>query len=62
MQLREPRDPRTDVRLVRESLAWAGIDSFRVYRRLPVDVRHNAKIDYRALGRLVDRQPMAAAD
>jgi olefin beta-lactone synthetase len=62
MQLREPRDPDTDVRLVRESLAWAGVDSFRVYHRLPVDLRHNAKIDYRALGRLLDRQPMAAAD
>jgi olefin beta-lactone synthetase len=62
MQLREPRDPATDVRIVSESLAWSGVDSFRVYHRLPVDLRHNAKIDYRALGRLLDRQPMAAVD
>jgi acyl-CoA synthetase (AMP-forming)/AMP-acid ligase II len=62
MQLRETRDPGADLRVVKESLAWAGVDSFRVYHRLPVDHRHNAKIDYGALGRLLDRPPVAAVD
>jgi hypothetical protein len=62
MQLRATRDPGADLRVIRESLAWAGVDSFRVYRRLPVDHRHNAKIDYSALGQLLDRQPIAAVD
>ena len=34
------------------SLAWAGLDGIRLLR-LPVDPRHNAKIDYTALQRLL---------
>jgi acyl-CoA synthetase (AMP-forming)/AMP-acid ligase II len=48
-----------DVAALRESLAWASIDSIGEYPRLPVDHRHNAKIDYPALRRLVDRTPAA---
>jgi acyl-CoA synthetase (AMP-forming)/AMP-acid ligase II len=40
------------VRLERR-LAWAHIDGFRVIHRLPVERRHNAKIDYPALRRRI---------
>jgi hypothetical protein len=33
----------------RESLTWAQLDEIRPMPRLPVDKRHNAKIDYPAL-------------
>jgi len=35
-------------------LAWAGIDEIRFLDRIPVDKRHNAKIDYPALRRLMN--------
>jgi acyl-CoA synthetase (AMP-forming)/AMP-acid ligase II len=38
-------------------LAWAEIDELRMYRRLPVDARHNAKIDYPRLVRLLQKRP-----
>jgi acyl-CoA synthetase (AMP-forming)/AMP-acid ligase II len=38
---------------LREALAWTQIDEIRVYPRLPVDKRHNAKIDYPALYKLL---------
>ena len=31
---------------VRNSLAWAALDEVRVVRQIPVDKRHNAKVDY----------------
>jgi acyl-CoA synthetase (AMP-forming)/AMP-acid ligase II len=36
-----------------ELLAWAGLDSVRTVDRIPVDARHNAKVDYPALRRLL---------
>lgn len=39
---------------LRETLAWAGLDEIRILPRLPVDKRHNAKIDYPALRKLLD--------
>ncbi len=36
---------------IRDALSWAFIDDVRVWDRLPVDKRHNAKIDYVALRR-----------
>lgn len=36
-------------------VAWAGFDTIQVYRHIPVDKRHNAKIDYPALNRLLAR-------
>jgi acyl-CoA synthetase (AMP-forming)/AMP-acid ligase II len=42
---------------LRRRLAWAEIDELRLYRRLPVDARHNAKIDYPRLIRLLQKQP-----
>ena len=38
---------------LRESLTWAQLDEIRPLPRLPVDRRHNAKIDYPALRRLL---------
>jgi acyl-CoA synthetase (AMP-forming)/AMP-acid ligase II len=38
---------------LQESLRWAALDEIRVLKRLPVDKRHNAKIDYPALKRLL---------
>ncbi len=38
---------------IREELAWAHIDEVRVVKHLPVDKRHNAKIDYVALHKML---------
>jgi acyl-coenzyme A synthetase/AMP-(fatty) acid ligase len=40
---------------LKRRLRWAGIDEVRCVRRLPVDRRHNAKIDYTALQAMVTR-------
>ncbi len=37
------------------ALRWANLDEVRVLPRLPMDKRHNAKIDYPALRRLLAR-------
>ena len=42
-----------DLSALRESLAWAHTDEIQVHKRLPVDKRHNAKIDYSALDKLL---------
>ena len=38
---------------LRESLAWAKLDAVRVVDRIPVDKRHNAKVDYPALQQML---------
>jgi acyl-CoA synthetase (AMP-forming)/AMP-acid ligase II len=40
---------------LRRQLAWANIDVVQVLHRIPVDRRHNSKIDYPALRRLLGR-------
>jgi len=45
-----------ECRALTQSLAWAGIDRIRAYPRLPVDRRHNAKTDYDALHKLMERR------
>lgn len=40
---------------MRDALAWAHVDEVRPCRTVPVDKRHNAKIDYPALYRLLDQ-------
>jgi acyl-CoA synthetase (AMP-forming)/AMP-acid ligase II len=40
---------------VQRSLAWAQVDEIRVLAQIPVDKRHNAKIDYPSLHRLLDQ-------
>jgi acyl-CoA synthetase (AMP-forming)/AMP-acid ligase II len=42
-----------DADRLRRQLEWAGIDAIHVRRHIPVDKRHNAKIDYPALHRLM---------
>jgi acyl-CoA synthetase (AMP-forming)/AMP-acid ligase II len=42
-----------DADALRASLIWAGIERVLPVKRLPVDGRHNAKIDYPALRRLL---------
>ena len=42
--------------IVRDRLAWAKIDEVKLLTRIPLDARHNAKIDYPALRQLLDGQ------
>ncbi len=49
-----------ELNALKEKLSWAALDEIRIYPRLPVDARHNAKIDYPALRRLLDRSPLTA--
>lgn len=53
----EPSHPLTDSDLdeVRRALAWARLDAIRQIPHIPVDRRHNAKIDYPALMTLLER-------
>jgi len=41
---------------VRAALAWTHLDEVRLCRQIPVDKRHNAKIDYPSLYRLLEEQ------
>jgi len=36
-----------------QTLAWAHIQSYKIVKRIPVDKRHNAKVDYPALQQLL---------
>jgi olefin beta-lactone synthetase len=40
--------------ILKQSLAWAYLDAVRVVRDVPVDLRHNSKIDYPRLMKLLD--------
>lgn len=40
---------------LQQSLAWARVEEIRVVQRIPMDARHNAKVDYAALHRLIVR-------
>ncbi len=46
-------DTRPLERELRTRLAWAHIDAIRFLKQIPVDRRHNAKVDYPALHRLL---------
>ena len=39
---------------LQETLAWAKLDELRILDKMPVDKRHNAKINYPALKQLLD--------
>jgi acyl-CoA synthetase (AMP-forming)/AMP-acid ligase II len=45
----EPDAPRD----IREQLRWAQLDEVRVVRRIPLDQRHNSKVDYVTLRKLL---------
>ena len=51
----EPRDDfdETSRRALAANLEWVALDDLRILTRLPVDKRHNAKIDYPALRRML---------
>jgi hypothetical protein len=38
---------------LRKATAWAQIDEVRIVSKIPVDARHNAKVDYPALRRML---------
>jgi acyl-CoA synthetase (AMP-forming)/AMP-acid ligase II len=44
---------RIDTDAVRDSLTWARLDEVRVLQEIPVDPRHNAKVDYGRLAKIV---------
>jgi acyl-CoA synthetase (AMP-forming)/AMP-acid ligase II len=52
----EPASPSTriDFDTIKATLSWAHIDHIIVVKSLPVDKRHNAKIEYSALRKLLD--------
>jgi acyl-CoA synthetase (AMP-forming)/AMP-acid ligase II len=52
----DDRDP-PGLDCLRDRLAWTHLDEVRVCARIPVDKRHNAKIDYPGLYRLLDHPP-----
>jgi hypothetical protein len=41
------------LRDLKAALSWAAVDEVRVLRRIPVDRRHNAKVNYPQLMRLL---------
>jgi len=45
---------RPEVSRLSESIGWAHLDAIRYVPRIPVDRRHNAKVDYPALLRLLE--------
>jgi acyl-CoA synthetase (AMP-forming)/AMP-acid ligase II len=44
-----------DVAEIKSALAWTDLDEIRVCQRIPVDKRHNAKIDYPSLYQMLDK-------
>jgi olefin beta-lactone synthetase len=53
VQWRDPSE-RVDPTEIRKSVAWAKLDAVIAVPEIPVDKRHNAKVDYRAAQRLLD--------
>lgn len=51
----DPHPPHHDLTSVKAALARVPIDEVQLYKRIPMDKRHNAKIDYPALSALVTR-------
>lgn len=41
-----------DMAAVRNALAWARLDEVRVFKEIPLDLRHNAKVDYSRLAKI----------
>ncbi|HEX9745766.1 MAG TPA: AMP-binding protein [bacterium] len=51
----EEKGKSLDVEKIRHDLEWAKLDGFRVVEKIPMDKRHNAKVDYPALKKYLDR-------
>ena len=47
------RLPEGESARLKAALAWAALDEVRWVRRIPMDRRHNAKIDYTALSKML---------
>jgi acyl-CoA synthetase (AMP-forming)/AMP-acid ligase II len=45
--------------LLKSKIGWARIEQLLILPRIPVDRRHNAKVDYPALGRILKRKKFA---
>lgn len=56
LELYTPQDARW-LATFQETLAWAALDEIRILPHMPVDKRHNAKIDYPTLKRLLGERP-----
>jgi acyl-CoA synthetase (AMP-forming)/AMP-acid ligase II len=54
LELYSPQESRW-LAAIQETLSWAELDEIRILDKMPVDKRHNAKIDYPALRRLLDK-------
>lgn len=52
IELEQPANSK-DIATLKAKLSWAAIDRIVVLKRIPVDPRHNAKIDYPALNELL---------
>jgi acyl-CoA synthetase (AMP-forming)/AMP-acid ligase II len=54
----ERRNPKSSLDLagIRKTLEWAHLDEIRIFPAIPVDKRHNAKIDYPALRQLLQNE------
>lgn len=57
-----PHGPAPDAEAVRARLAWAALDRVVLVAAIPMDARHNAKVDYAALAKIVRRLPEAVAE
>ena len=53
----EDTDGSNHIAALKTKLSWAIIDRVEVLKRIPVDPRHNAKIDYPALNALLKKLP-----
>ena len=51
--LEERRGHHIEEQRIERTLRWAKIDRMQIVRRIPVDSRHNAKVDYPALRRMI---------
>lgn len=56
-----PNGPVPDPEALRHRLAWAELDRVVLVEAIPMDPRHNAKVDYAALERVVRRLPEPVA-
>jgi len=53
--LESDTDPQADLAAIRKKLDWACVDAVRTVPMIPLDSRHNAKIDYQALFKLLSK-------
>jgi hypothetical protein len=52
-----PEFDQASERALCKDLLWSALDGIRILKQMPVDKRHNAKIDYPALQRMLENTP-----